>query len=149
MVIGGRKHKPCGNGAIYDTFMFITEEGQPPKGSGYMKTKKAVLVGAIMGAMFATPVLAASGEVCLQHNRILNLRAKDVQTVVATDLNQHRYTIHMNPGCTGLDNGAARLVFRTWQNLACVDRGDIIGVVAPGLGFVSCSIASITAGAPS
>jgi hypothetical protein len=114
-----------------------------------MKTKKVVLVGALMGAMLATPVLAASGDACLQHNRILNLRAKDIQTVIATDLNYHRYTIHMNPGCTGLDNAAAHLVFRTWQNLACVDRGDIIGVEAPGLGFVTCSIDRISAGAPS
>jgi hypothetical protein len=113
-----------------------------------MTTKKAVLVGALMGAMLATPVLAASNEACLQHNRILNLRAVDSRTVLATDLNYKKYTIRMNPGCTGLDNAAAHLVFRTWQNLACVDTGDIIGVEAPGLGFVTCSIDHVQAGAP-
>ena len=107
---------------------------------------KNVFVGALMGLMLATPVMAATGEVCLQHNRILNLRALDNRTVVARDVNYHRFTIHMNSGCIGLDNAAAHLVFRTWQNLACVDHGDIIGVQAPGLGFVTCSIAGVQAG---
>jgi hypothetical protein len=107
---------------------------------------KNVFVGALMGLMLATRVMAATGEVCLQHNRILNLRALDNRTVLATDLNNRRFTIHMNAGCIGLDNAAAHLVFRTWQNLACVDHGDIIGVQAPGLGFVTCSIAGVQAG---
>lgn len=107
---------------------------------------KTFLVGALMGLMLATPVMAATGEACLQHNRILNLRALDNRTVVATDVNYHRFTIHMNAGCIGLDNAAAHLVFRTWQNLACVDHGDIIGVQAPGLGFVTCSIAGVQVG---
>jgi hypothetical protein len=109
---------------------------------------KTSLVGALMGVMLATPVLAASGDACLQHNRILNLRALDDRTVLATDLNNHRFTIHMNAGCIGLDNAGAHLVFRTWQNLGCVDHGDIIGVQAPGLGFVTCSIAGVQAGSP-
>lgn len=107
---------------------------------------KTILVGALMGVMLASPVLAASGDACLQHNRILNMRALDGRTVLATDLNNHRYTIHMNPGCVGLDNAAAHIVMRTWQNLACVDRGDIIGIRAPGLGFVTCSIDRVQAG---
>jgi hypothetical protein len=111
-----------------------------------MNKKSTVLVGALMGVMMATPVLAASGEACLQHNRILNMRALDSNTVLATDRNYHRYTIHMNPGCVGLDNGGSHLVLRTWQNLACVDRGDIIGVQVPGMGFVTCSIDNIQAG---
>jgi hypothetical protein len=111
-----------------------------------MKTRNAILVGALMGTMLASPVMAASGEACLQHNRILNMRAIDGRTVLATDRNYHRFTIKMNPGCTGLDNAASHLVMRTWQNLGCVDKGDIIGVRAPGLGFVTCSIDSIHAG---
>jgi hypothetical protein len=118
--------------------------GYSPSRKG--QAMKTVLVGALMGAMLATPVLAASGDACLQHNRILSLRALDDRTVLATDRNYHRYTIHMNAGCIGLDNAAAHLVFRTWQNLACVDRGDIIGVQAPGLGFVTCSVAGVQAG---
>lgn len=109
---------------------------------------KTSLVGALMGVMLVTPVLAASGDACLQHNRILNLRALNDRTVLATDRNNHRFTIHMNAGCIGLDNAGAHLVFRTWQNLACVDHGDIIGVQAPGLGFVTCSIAGVQAGSP-
>jgi hypothetical protein len=110
--------------------------------------KNAVLLGALMGAMLATPVMAAAGEVCLQHNRIWSTRALDDRTVVATDRNYNRFTIHMNAGCFALGRADSRLVFRTWQDLACVDRGDIIGVVAPGLGFINCSVAGVTAGAP-
>ena len=107
---------------------------------------KTFLVGVLLGVMLTTPVMAATGDACLQHNRILSLRTLDDRTVVATDLNYHRFTIHMNAGCVGLDNPGAHLVFRTWRNLACVDHGDIIGVQAPGLGFVTCSIAGVQAG---
>ncbi|HXJ03212.1 MAG TPA: DUF6491 family protein [Micropepsaceae bacterium] len=108
---------------------------------------KAALAGMVMGAMLATPVLAAADNACLQHNRIWSWRAVDDNTVVVTDRNSNRYTVHMNPGCTGLTYGGATLVFRTWQNLGCVDRGDIIGITAPGLGFITCSIAGIQGGA--
>ena len=110
--------------------------------------RKNILVGALMGAMLATPVMAAAGDACLQHNRILSLRALDARTVLATDRNYRRFTIHMNGACAGLNTGVATLVFQTWQNLACVNRGDIVGVVATGLGFVTCSVAGVQAGAP-
>ncbi len=113
-----------------------------------MKTRNRVLIGALAGVMLATPVLAAADDACLQHNRIWSTRVVDPVTVVATDQTQHRYTIHMNPGCVGLTNGGSRLVFRTWQNLGCVDKGSILGVEVPGMGFVSCSISGVTAGAP-
>ena len=113
-----------------------------------MNRNNAILVGAVLGVLLATPVIAAAGNACLQHNRILNTRAVDNRTVLATDLNHHLFTIHMNGGCIGLDNAAAHLVFRTWQNLGCVDVGDIIGVQAPGLGFVTCSITGVQADAP-
>ena len=110
--------------------------------------KKSVLVGALMGAMLATPVMAAANDTCLLHSRVWNMRTVDDRTVVATDLNKNRFTIHINAGCIGLRNPASYLVFRTWQNLGCVDKGDLLGVQAPGLGFVTCSIAGVQAGAP-
>jgi hypothetical protein len=113
-----------------------------------MKRTNAVLVGGLMGALLATPLVAAAGDACLQHNRIWNMRAVDDHTVVAMDLNYHRYTIHMNGGCVGLNNAASHLVLRTWQNLGCLNRSDIIGVVSPGIGFVTCSVAGIQDGAP-
>jgi len=147
MVIAIAQHKPCGNGAIRDTFTFAVEEGQLLRKVESMK-KNGMLVGALMAATLATPVLAASEDVCLQHNRIWSWRAVNDRTLVVSDKNLHYYTVRMNPGCIGLTNGAAKLVFRTWQNLGCVDRGDIIGVNSPGLGFVSCSIAGVEGGAP-
>jgi hypothetical protein len=107
---------------------------------------KTILVGALMGAMLASPVLAARRDACLQHHRIWTWRAVNERTVVVADRNYHYYTVHMNGGCIGLTNGGAVLVFRTWQNLGCVDRGDIVGVRSPGLGFVTCSIAGVQAG---
>jgi len=101
-----------------------------------------------MGALLATPVLAASDNACLQHNRIWGWRALDERTILATDRMQHRYTINMRGGCIGLTDGGAILVFRTWTNLSCVGSGDLIGVRTPGLGFVSCSISNVQAGAP-
>jgi hypothetical protein len=113
-----------------------------------MKKSNAVLVGALMGAMLATPVLAASSNACLQHNRIWGWRALDERTVLVTDRMQNRYTINMRGSCFGLTDGGAILVFRTWSNLSCVGVGDLLGVRTPGLGFTSCSISNVQAGAP-
>jgi hypothetical protein len=54
----------------------------------------------------------------------------------------------MKGTCSNLDRPAAILIYRTWQNLACLQSGDIIGVTAPGLGLVTCSVAGVSAGAP-
>jgi hypothetical protein len=113
-----------------------------------MKKFHAVLAGALMGAMLATPVLAASNNACLQHNRIWGWRALDARTILVTDRMQNRYTVNMRGGCYGLTDGGAVLVFRTWSNLSCIGGGDLIGVRTPGLGFTSCSISDVQAGAP-
>ncbi|HMI98161.1 MAG TPA: DUF6491 family protein [Micropepsaceae bacterium] len=113
-----------------------------------MKKSHAGLVGALMGAMLATPVLAASSDACLQHNRIWGWRALDERTVLVTDRMQNRYTINMRGSCFGLTDGGAILVFRTWTNLGCVGVGDLLGVRTPSLGFTSCSISNVQAGAP-
>src|SRR3954469_10642416 len=113
-----------------------------------MKRKSAVLVGALMGAMLATPVLAASGNACLQHSRIWSTRIVDDHTVVVTDRTHNRYTVNVRGACTGLTNGDAVLVFRTWTNLGCVGPGDMLGVRTAGLGFVSCYIDNVQGGAP-
>ena len=113
-----------------------------------MKKKNAVLAGALMGAILATPVLAASETACLQHNRILSWKALDGRTLLVTDRSQNRYTVRMNGGCVGLNNAAATLVFQQWMNLSCLASGDMIGVRTPGLGYASCSVAGVQAGAP-
>jgi hypothetical protein len=113
-----------------------------------MKNKNAVLVGALAGIMLASPVLAAADDACLKHNRIYSTRVIDQTTVLATDWQHNRFTIHVNPGCPGITYGGSHLVFRTWQNLGCVDKGDLIGVQVPGMGFVTCAINGVTAGGP-
>lgn len=113
-----------------------------------MNTKNAVLVGVLAGVMLASPVLAAADDACLKHNRIFSTKVINATTVLATDLQHNQFTIHVNPGCTGITYGGSHLVFRTWQNLGCVGTGDLLGVQVPGMGFISCAINGVSAGAP-
>jgi hypothetical protein len=114
-----------------------------------MSRKTAILAAFVAAITAATPVLAASGDVCLQHNRIKTWKAVDDRTLVFTDMQDKQYTVHMANACQGVTNGGAILTYQTWTNLGCLDRGNIINVRAPGLIESSCSIASVTAGAPS
>ena len=148
------KHKPCRNATLCVTFPSRMEGRLLRKGFLAMKKRNAVLVGVLAGVMLASPVLAAANdanEACLKHNRIFSTKVINQTTVLATDWQHNRFTIHVNPGCPGITYGASHLVFRTWQNLACVGVGDLIGVQVPGMGFVTCAISAIngvTAGAP-
>lgn len=111
-----------------------------------MKRRNVIVAGALMGAMLATPVLAAANSACLQHNRVWSWRAMDERTVLVTDRMKNRYTMNLRGACTGLTDGGAVLVFRTWTNLGCVGTGDLLGVRTPGLGFVTCAISNVQAG---
>ncbi|SRR5258706_8588080 len=110
--------------------------------------KNALLIGLLAGTMLATPALAATGEACLQHNRFMNWRALDEQTLVMTDIERNQYTVHMMPRCQGVTNGAAKLIFRTWTNLGCLMPGEIVTVTSPGVGERQCAVAAVDAGAP-
>ena len=98
-----------------------------------------------MATLVATQVLAAS-DVCLQRNRLQSWRAVDSSTMIMTDNQYKQYTVHMKGRCSNLDRIAARLIYRTWQNLSCLQSGDIIAVTAPGMGSVTCAIAGVEAG---
>jgi len=113
-----------------------------------MTTRNSILTGLLIGMTLATPVLAQPHEACLQLNRMKGWQAVNDQTMVFTDVFDHRYTVRTEPRCEGLDKGGARLVFHTWENLACLQQGQIISVIAPGTGRTTCAIASVTAGAP-
>jgi hypothetical protein len=113
-----------------------------------MKRKNAILAAALSATMLANPVFAAADQACLQHNRIWSTRIFDAHTLVVTDTTYKKYTVRLRGACTGLTNGDAVVIFRTWQNLGCIGDDDIIGVRTPGLGFVSCYIASVQAGTP-
>ena len=101
----------------------------------------------LMATLVATQVLAAS-EACLQRNRVQSWRALDDATMVMTDIQMNRYTVHMKGRCSNLNRTAATLIYRTWQNLSCLQSGDIISVTAPGMGSVTCAVAGVEAGAP-
>jgi hypothetical protein len=114
-----------------------------------MTRTNGILVGALIGTMLAPPVLAAAADKdCLQHNRMVSWRAVDENTLVFTDRQMKEYTVEMKNRCEGVTMGGAMLVYETWENLACLDSGVIIHVVAPGLVRGTCSIASVHAGAP-
>ena len=101
----------------------------------------------LAATVVATHALAANAD-CLQRNRLQSWRAVNNSTMVMTDNQYKQYTVRMKGTCSNLDRPAAILIYRTWQNLACLQSGDIIGVTAPGLGLVTCSVAGVSAGAP-
>jgi hypothetical protein len=110
--------------------------------------KNLFAISTLVGTLIATQVFAASGDACLQRNRLQSWRAVDESTMVMTDIQQNQYTVLMKGRCSNLARPAAQLVYRTWQNLSCLQSGDIVTVTAPGLGGVTCSIAGVQAGAP-
>jgi hypothetical protein len=109
-----------------------------------MLRKNAILVGALSGSISATPVLAVGND-CLQPNQMTSWRAIDERTLVFMDLRMRMYTAEMKDRCFGATHGDASLVFRTWEDLACLMPGLIIDVVAPGI-MSTCAIGALHAG---
>jgi hypothetical protein len=113
-----------------------------------MKTSRVFLVGALMGVTLATPVLAASENACLQNNRIWGWQAVDDRTLIVTDRNYKRFSVHLTGGCVGLDKyAAASLVVRTSTSLSCLTTGDRIAFNSPGLGPLTCVVTDVQAAA--
>jgi len=111
--------------------------------------KYTLFVAATVGAAaLATQVLAASGEACLTRSRLQSWRAFDDSTVIMTDRLMNQFTVRLNNRCTNLTRPTAQLTYRSWQNLSCLQSGEIITVRAPGLGAVTCSVASVESGLP-
>ena len=115
-----------------------------------MQTWRNVLIGALIGVSLATPVLAAADNACLQNNRIWGWRAVDDRTLIVTDRNYKRFTVHLTGGCFGLDKYAgASLVVRTATSLSCLMTGDRIAFNSPGLGPLTCVVTDTNPGEPS
>jgi ribosomal protein S14 len=111
---------------------------------------RCVLTGTLAGVLSATQILAAeSTDNCLQRNRLQDWRVVDTSTLVMTDVQNNQFTVRLSRRCLNLSRPRAVLTYRTWQNLACLHSGDIFRVGAPGLGVMTCSVASVEAGAPS
>jgi len=113
-----------------------------------MRTLNVLIIGALVGTLAASPVLAASGDACLQNNRIWSWRMIDTRTLLVTDVNYRPFTVHLTGGCVGLTNAVNALAFRTWTSLGCLKRGDEIIYRDPALGRMSCFVNNVESAAP-
>ena len=101
---------------------------------------KGMIAGLLIAATLASPVLAAE-EACLQSNRIWGWQAVNDRTLIVTDRNYNRYTVHLSGGCINLSQyTSAPLAFRTRTSLGCVAQGDMVAFNSPGLGPMSCFV---------
>jgi hypothetical protein len=110
--------------------------------------KKKLFIASTLAATLVTTQVLAAAEACLQRNRLQSWRAVDDSTMIMTDIQQNQYTVRMKGRCSNLNRTAAMLIYRTWQNLSCLQSGDIIAVTAPGMGSVTCAVGGVEAGAP-
>ena len=148
MVIHEAKRKPCRTRDGHA--ILITDGGALLPKVNDMKKLHAFLVGALLGVSLATPVLAAADNACLQNNRIWGWQAVDDRTLIVTDRNYRRFTVHLTGGCIGLDKYAgASLVVRTATSLSCLAQGDRIAFNSPGLGPLTCVVTDTKPGVPS
>ena len=105
---------------------------------------REILTGLLIAGVFSTQVLAASAD-CLQHNRMVSWKAVDESTLEMTDNMMKRYTVRLNGRCSSVTQADAKLIYRSWTNLSCLMRGEIITVAAPGRGEETCSVAGVQA----
>jgi hypothetical protein len=113
-----------------------------------MTAKRVLIVGLLLGANLASPVLAAESA-CLQSNRLWGWQAVDDHTLIITDRSYKRYTVRLTGGCIGLDRyAAAPLIVRARTSLGCMGEGDRIGFQAPGLGPLTCTVTEVHDAAP-
>ena len=108
-----------------------------------MTSFRAIVVGVLLGATLASPVLAAENA-CLQANRIWGWQAINDRTLSVVDRNYNRYIVHLSGGCINLRSYIAEpLVFRTRTTLGCVADGDRIAFNSPGLGPLTCFVTGV------
>ena len=109
--------------------------------------KKAILTGVLMGTMLSTHVLAGE-TVCLTRSRLVSSRAIDENTIEMTDRLMNRFTVRMQRPCANLNFTNARIGFRSWPNLSCLDSTVSVNVSAPGRGILTCRVAAVEAASP-
>lgn len=115
-----------------------------------MNLTKIVIAGLLIGVNMSSPVLAASGETCLQNNRIWGWQAVDERTLIITDRNYRRFTVRLSGGCVNLDKYAGvALAVRTKTSLGCLTKGDRVIFNAPALGPLNCVVTDVESGVPS
>jgi hypothetical protein len=114
-----------------------------------MNNFKSLVAGLLLAVFCASPVLAAADAACLQNNRIWGWQALDQRTLLVTDRQYNKYTVHLTGGCINLDKYVgATLLIRGKTELGCVSQGDRIAFDSPGIGPQTCFVTTVQAGAP-
>lgn len=116
-----------------------------------------IVTTTFLSAILAAAPVMAQEDACIRLNRIQSTEVVDDSTMVATDVQGGKFTIHMNGVCTGLSTPSVVPVFRTQSELDCLKRGDLVGYNLPGAPVQasprpnadqeSCFVASVSAGA--
>lgn len=121
-----------------------------------MKSNTIITLSLAVAALASVPAIAAPAA-CVANNRIQSTSVVDNQTMVVTDTDGKKFTVHMHGACVGLDQSAINLSFRTKTQLGCLSRGDTISYSTPGDNQPPrvrpnlqnpCTIDDVTAGAP-
>lgn len=114
----------------------------------------AVLVGAFVAGIAATPVLFGLGDTpafaaananrsCLQNNRIWSWRVVNDRTMIVGDRQNRQFLVRLTSGCLGLRQEMTAVRFRTWTSLGCLENGDRVSFNAPVLGPMMCTVTDV------
>ena len=115
-----------------------------------MQRTTAVLVVALLAAAFGGSALHAEEKACVQNNRVWGWDAKDDRTLIITDRDYKKYTVSLRGGCIGLGRNyaGASIALVTRTSLGCLEGGDRVTFMSPGLGRLTCFVEDVKAGLP-
>lgn len=121
-----------------------------------MKKANALLLGAFVAGIAATPVLFGLGDTpafaaattnptCLQNNRIWSWRVVNDRTMIVADRQNRQFLVRLTGACVGLRLETTPAVrFQTWTNLGCLENGDRVSFNAPVGGPRTCIVTDVT-----
>jgi hypothetical protein len=114
-------------------------------------------IAILLSVLVTIPALAQEAAY-VRLNEIRSTESANDRTLVVTNRQGDKYSVHMNGPCIGLSMTGAVPTFRPQSELACLKRGDRIGYNYPGQGLATsvrpvddqevCFIESVTAGEP-
>jgi hypothetical protein len=121
-------------------------------------TRNSLFSAAAPLSFFVTMPALAQEAACVRLNEIRSTETVNDRTLVVTNRQSDKYSIHMSGVCIGLSMAGAVPIFRPQSELDCLKRGDRIGYNYPGQGLPTsvrtvddqevCFIESVTAGEP-
>jgi hypothetical protein len=108
--------------------------------------KRVIVIGALLGALVSTQVLAANEKLCFLRSQLVSWHVIDENTLEMTDKRKNLYHVTFSSPCPEAAVSTATIVFgRAWRDLACLAPGLAVNVTAPGLaGRRVCTVASVT-----